>query len=239
MLATDARYFLVLQLLLIWIFFSTNVIQILIGYKRHREFSQSKLNVQSTRVVGTLSRKTWAALQRMPVVVEMWSFQELAKGCLFEAIEVLVNVDFRSESSFDPQISADYKRIWGRLNDSLTELLAGPGWRERKSPRPRVLRKEGSRPVEVEITAAPTKETHSDDPDKIATLSSEERVAEKQTREAREKLEALMIEKLSLGAGKKPEYIEKLIATKKARRESALSLLMATFRAFTVMRSRN
>jgi hypothetical protein len=71
--------------------------------------------------------------------------QELAKDSLYDAIEILVGVDFRSQSSFDSQILADYGIIQRRLNDSLTELLAGPGWREKEGPRPRDPENKGNR----------------------------------------------------------------------------------------------
>jgi hypothetical protein len=140
--------------------------------------------------------------------------QELAKASLFDAIETLVGVNFRSQFSFDMQISADYRAIWRRLNDLLTELLAGPGWREKEPERPRVQRKKGTAPVKVEITAQPKKRPILD-----ITLSPEalhiDSEIESEGIVERKKLKKLVIEKLSLIAGKKPEYIQRLIAKKR------------------------
>jgi hypothetical protein len=140
--------------------------------------------------------------------------QELAKASLFGAIEALVGLNFRSQSSFDSQISADYRKIWRQLNDLLTELLAGPGWREKEGPRPRIRRKKGTAPVEITITAQPKKRPILD-----TTLSAEELHIEAETDsepiEERQKLKTLLIERLSLIAGKKPEYIERLFAKKR------------------------
>jgi hypothetical protein len=140
--------------------------------------------------------------------------QELAKDCLFIAIETLIGVNFKSQSSFDSQISADYGIVRRRLNDSLTELLAGPGWREKESPRPRIRRKKGTAPVKVEITAQPKKQpildtTPSREELRIESETDSEAIAERQ------KLKTLLIDSLSLITGKKPEYIERLIAKKK------------------------
>jgi hypothetical protein len=139
--------------------------------------------------------------------------QELAKDSLYDAIEILVGVDFRSQSSFDSQILADYGIVQRRLNDSLTELLAGPGWREKEGPRPRIRRTKGTAPVKIEITAQPRKRPILD-----ITLSPEELHIEFETESEaiaeRQKVKELVIERLSLFKGKKPEYIERLIATK-------------------------
>jgi len=51
---------------------------------------------------------------------------------------------------------ADAPRLIGRLNDSLTELLAGPEWRETEAARLR-FRKKRNCAVKVEITAQPKK----------------------------------------------------------------------------------
>lgn len=143
-----------------------------------------------------------------------FELQELAKADLFDAIETLIGVDFRSQSSFDSQISADYGIVRRRLNDSLTELLAGPGWREKEGPRPRIRRKKGLAPVKVKITAQPKKRPILD-----TTLSPEElRINSETDSEViaeRQKVKKLLIERLSLFKGKKPEYIERLIAKKK------------------------
>lgn len=140
--------------------------------------------------------------------------QELAKASLFDAIEALVGLNFRSQSSFDSQISADYRKIWRQLNDLLTELLAGPRWREKEGARPRMRRKKGTAPVEITITAQPKKRPILD-----TTLSAEELHIESETDyeaiEERQKLKTLLIDRLSLIAGKKPEYIERLFAKKR------------------------
>jgi hypothetical protein len=139
--------------------------------------------------------------------------QELAKATLFDAIETLIDVNFRSQSSFDAQISADYRAIWRQLNDLLTELLAGPGWREKEAARPRFRRKKGTARARVELTAKPKKRPIVD-----TTLSAEALHIESETRyEAiveQQKLKTVLIERLSLIAGKKPEDIERLIAKK-------------------------
>src|SRR5262249_31796702 len=133
---------------------------------------------------------------------------------LFEAIEALVDANFRSGSSFDSQISTDYGAVWGRLNDSLTELLAGPGWREKESPRPKVRSKKGSPPTKVDITAEPRKQPRSGDSTNIAdeARSLEELFVDAKKLEDREELRERVIKKLSLMAHKKPDYIKQLIA---------------------------
>jgi hypothetical protein len=142
-----------------------------------------------------------------------FELQELAKADLFDAIETLIGIDFRSHSSFDLQISADYREIWRRLNDSLTELLAGPGWREKEAARPRLRRKKGTAPARVELTAKPKKQPILD-----TTVSAEALHIEPETDyeaiEEQQKLKTLLIERLSLVAGKKPEHIERLVAKK-------------------------
>ena len=139
--------------------------------------------------------------------------QELAKADLFDAIETLIGVDFRSQASFDSQISADYRKIWGRLNDSLTELLAGPGWREKEAARPRLRRKKGTAPARVELTAKPKKRPIID-----TTFSPEELHIESETdfevMGEQKTLKTRLIESLSSFTGKKPEHIERLIAKK-------------------------
>jgi len=142
-----------------------------------------------------------------------FELQELARVSLFDAIEALIGVDFRSQSSFDSQISADYRAIWRRINDSLTELLTGPGWREKEAARPRVRRKKGTARVQVKPSAKPKKRPILD-----ITVSAEDLQIESETAyeaiEQRQRLKTLLIERLSLVAGKKPEYIERLIAKK-------------------------
>ena len=112
---------------------------------------------------------------------------------------------------FDSQISADYRAIWRRLNDLLTELLAGPGWREKEGLRPKIRRKKGTQAVEVKITAQPQKRPILD-----TTLSPEDlHIDSAEGIVERQKLKTLLIESLALIKGKKPEYIERLIAKKK------------------------
>jgi hypothetical protein len=72
-------------------------------------------------------------LQKIVVVARELELQELAKASLFEAIEALGDVRLASRASFGSQISTDYKAVWRRLNDSLTELLAGPGGGRKKT----------------------------------------------------------------------------------------------------------
>jgi hypothetical protein len=140
--------------------------------------------------------------------------QELAKASLFEAIEALLDVDLVSDASFDSQISTDYRAVWSRLNDSLTELLAGPGWREKQGPRQKIRREKGKKPVKVEITAQPEEQPTFVDSAAVAdtNMSPEKLYLDSETALERERYNNLMLEALSSLTGKKPEHIKQLIA---------------------------
>jgi hypothetical protein len=145
---------------------------------------------------------------------------ELARAGLFDAIEALTGIKLKSTSSFHSQVSTDYQAVRRRLNDSLTELLAGPGWRQKEKTHKKKKAvshdADAAKTEKVEATGptAQPRQAIIDDPTYISdeTFHPEQLVADVQVRRERQKLLELVIQKLSSMSGKKPEDIARLLA---------------------------